>query len=110
MQVQTVHNSYKAKHLIVTAGAWATELLQTVDVSIPVTPTRKTFAWFEADEQLYRDEIFPAYCFEFADSTYYGFPSIDGSGSKLGRHDGGDVVNPNDPLRPDHRDNECFAK
>lgn len=100
VQVQTVHNSYKAKHLIVTAGAWATELLQTVDVSIPVTPTRKTFAWFEADEQLYRDEVFPAYCFEFADSTYYGFPSIDGAGLKLGRHDGGDVVNPNDPLRP----------
>ncbi|WP_342442829.1 N-methyl-L-tryptophan oxidase [Lysinibacillus sp. FSL K6-0075] len=100
VQVQTVHNSYKAKHLIVTAGAWATELLQTVDVSIPATPTRKTFAWFEADEQLYRDEVFPAYCFELADSTYYGFPSIDGAGLKLGRHDGGDVVNPNDPLRP----------
>ncbi|WP_421926144.1 N-methyl-L-tryptophan oxidase [Lysinibacillus capsici] len=100
VQVQTVHNSYKAKQLIVTAGAWATELLQTVDVSIPVTPTRKTFAWFEADEQLYRDKVFPAYCFEFADSTYYGFPSIDGAGLKLGRHDGGDVVNPNDPLRP----------
>ena len=49
---------------------------------------------------MYRDEVFPAYCFEFADSTYYGFPSIDGAGLKLGRHDGGDVVNPNDPLRP----------
>jgi len=31
---------------------------------------------------------------------YYGFPSIDGTGLKLGRHDGGEVISPNDPLRP----------
>lgn len=100
VQVQTAQNIYKAKHLIVTAGAWATELLQTLGITIPVTPTRKTFAWFDADEQLYHDEVFPAYCFEFADSTYYGFPSIDGTGLKLGRHDGGEAINPNEPLRP----------
>ncbi|MFJ3387877.1 MULTISPECIES: N-methyl-L-tryptophan oxidase [unclassified Lysinibacillus] len=100
VRVQTANNIYEAKHLIVTAGAWATELLQTMDIAIPVTPTRKTFAWFEADEQLYHEEIFPAYCFEFADSMYYGFPSIDGAGLKLGRHDGGEAINPNDPLRP----------
>ncbi|MFJ8511836.1 N-methyl-L-tryptophan oxidase [Lysinibacillus xylanilyticus] len=100
VSVQTANNIYEAKHLVVTAGAWATELLQTVDITIPVTPTRKTFAWFEADEHLYHEDIFPAYCFEFADSAYYGFPSIDGVGLKLGRHDGGDGINPNDPLRP----------
>jgi len=100
VQVQTGSQVYEAKHLIVTAGAWATELLETLDISLPVTPTRKTFAWFEADEQLYSDLIFPAYCFEFADSSYYGFPSIDGAGLKLGRHDGGEEINPNVPLRP----------
>ncbi|MFE3577400.1 N-methyl-L-tryptophan oxidase [Lysinibacillus sp. NPDC059133] len=100
VRVQTANTIYEAKHLIVTAGAWATELLQTMDLTIPVTPTRKTFAWFEAEEQLYREDVFPAYCFEFADSAYYGFPSIDGAGLKLGRHDGGEVINPNDPLRP----------
>ncbi|MFJ7182542.1 N-methyl-L-tryptophan oxidase [Lysinibacillus xylanilyticus] len=100
VSVQTANNIYEAKHLVVTAGAWATELLQTVDITIPVTPTRKAFAWFEADEHLYHEDIFPAYCFEFADSAYYGFPSIDGAGLKIGRHDGGDGINPNDPLRP----------
>ncbi|MCL1696675.1 MULTISPECIES: N-methyl-L-tryptophan oxidase [unclassified Lysinibacillus] len=100
VRVQTATNIYEAKHLIVTAGAWTTELLQTMDIAIPVTPTRKTFAWFEADEQLYREDIFPAYCFEFADSMYYGFPSIDGAGLKLGRHDGGEAINPNEPLCP----------
>ncbi len=100
VRVQTAKNVYEAKQLIVTAGAWATELLQTLDITIPVTPTRKTFAWFEADEQLYGEDIFPAYCFEFADSSYYGFPSIDGAGLKLGRHDGGEAINPNAPLRP----------
>ncbi|ACA39350.1 Monomeric sarcosine oxidase [Lysinibacillus sphaericus C3-41] len=100
VQVQTANQVYEAKHLIVTAGAWATELLQTLDIALPVTPTRKTFAWFEADEQLYSNEVFPAYCFEFADSSYYGFPSIDGAGLKLGRHDGGEEINPNKPLHP----------
>lgn len=100
VRVQTVNGQYKAKQLIVTAGAWATELLQTMDVSIPVTPTRKTFAWFDAEESLYAETLFPAYCFELENSTYYGFPSIDGAGLKIGRHDGGDTVNPNEPLRP----------
>lgn len=98
--VQTEKGEYASKQLIVTAGAWATELLKTMDVSIPVTPTRKTFAWFEADESLYGEPQFPAYCFELNSGIYYGFPSIDGAGLKMGRHDGGDVVNPNEPLHP----------
>ncbi|WP_155590442.1 N-methyl-L-tryptophan oxidase [Lysinibacillus cavernae] len=100
VQVQTANHIYNAKQLIVTAGAWVTELLSTMNIDIPVTPIRKTFAWFEANEQLYREDVFPAYCFELADSTYYGFPSIDGAGLKLGRHDGGEAINPNDLLRP----------
>ena len=100
VKVQAENNIYESKQLIVTAGAWITELLQTMGIPIPVTPTRKTFAWFEADEQLYGENVFPAYCFELEDSTYYGFPSIDGVGLKLGRHDGGEAINPNDPLRP----------
>ena len=98
--VKTDKDEYTAKQIIVTAGAWATELMQTMDVSIPVTPTRKTFAWFEADENLYGETQFPAYCFELKNGTYYGFPSIDGAGLKLGRHDGGEEVNPSEPLRP----------
>ncbi|MFJ5764366.1 N-methyl-L-tryptophan oxidase [Lysinibacillus sp. NPDC093210] len=100
IQIHTEKGVYETKQLIVTAGAWASELLQTMDLSLPITPTRKTFAWFEADDCLYRDAIFPAYCFEFANSSYYGFPSIDGAGLKLGRHDGGEAINPNEPLRP----------
>ncbi|QDQ01992.1 N-methyl-L-tryptophan oxidase [Lysinibacillus fusiformis] len=107
VRVHTEKGVYEAKQLIVTAGAWATELLQTMDISLPVTPTRKTFAWFEADETLYGDDVFPAYCFEFADSAYYGFPSINGAGLKLGRHDGGEPINPNESLRPyDEQDTE----
>lgn len=100
VQIHTKKGLYDARNLIVTAGAWASELLQTMNLSYPITPTRKTFAWFEADEQLYRDTTFPAYCFEFADSAYYGFPSIHGAGLKLGRHDGGEPIDPNEPMRP----------
>lgn len=100
VRVLTDKGVYEAKQLIVTAGAWTTELLQTIDVPLPVTPIRKTFAWFEADENLYNEEVFPAYCFELGNATYYGFPSIDKAGLKLGRHDGGEAINPNEPLRP----------
>ncbi|EON73103.1 N-methyl-L-tryptophan oxidase [Lysinibacillus sphaericus] len=107
VHVHTEKCVYEAKQLIVTAGAWATELLQTMDISLPVTPTRKTFAWYEADETLYGSDVFPAYCFEFADCAYYGFPSINGAGLKLGRHDGGEAINPNESLRPyDEQDTE----
>ena len=76
VRVQTVNGQYKAKQLIVTAGAWATELLQTMDVSIPVTPTRKTFAWFDAEESLYAETHFPAYCFELRTALITDFQAL----------------------------------
>src|SRR5699024_10995859 len=35
-----------------------------------------------------------AFTFETSDKQYYGFPSINGTGLKLGRHDGGETINP----------------
>ena len=36
---------------------------------------------------------------ELGDACYYGFPSIDGAGYKIGRHDGGETINPDEALR-----------
>ena len=92
--VHTDSGSYRGKKLLVSAGAWNAPLLQELGLSVPLVPTRKTVAWFVADESLYSADRFPAFVFHLGDSMFYGFPSIDGAGVKIGRHDGGQAIDP----------------
>ncbi|WP_432777143.1 N-methyl-L-tryptophan oxidase [Brevibacillus gelatini] len=92
--VHTDSESYRGQKLLVSAGAWNAPLLQDLGLSVPLVPTRKTIAWFGADESLYGADRFPAFVFHLDDSMFYGFPSIDGAGVKIGRHDGGQVIDP----------------
>ena len=92
--VHTDSQSYRGKKLLVSAGAWNSPLLHSLGLSVPLVPTRKTVAWFGAEESLYSSDRFPAFVFQLSDSIYYGFPSIDGSGVKIGRHDGGQAIDP----------------
>lgn len=94
------NHEYKGKSVIVTAGAWASQLLQQAGIDLPLTVLRKTFSWFNCPEELYSMEKFPAFAFETTDGTYYGFPSIEGAGLKVGRHDGGREMDP-DGVRPE---------
>lgn len=89
-----------ADKVIVSAGAWATKLMSALDFALPMQPNRKTFAWFEADEALYGEGLFPAFSFDSPQGMYYGFPSIDGAGLKVGRHDGGEAQDPDTPIAP----------
>jgi monomeric sarcosine oxidase len=90
--VSTKAGKYSADSVIVSAGAWAGKLL--AEYNLPLQPTRKVVGWFEAPEQLYGSHQFPAYVFQLGDEAFYGFPSFDGSGVKVGRHDGGQQVDP----------------
>ncbi|KMJ54988.1 methyltryptophan oxidase, partial [Bacillus sp. LL01] len=92
--VKTDEQTFYSNALVVSAGAWSRNLLSLLDLDLPLTPVRKTFAWFDADEKMYNNKNFPAFTFETSQGLYYGFPSIDGTGVKLGRHDGGDKINP----------------
>lgn len=92
--------TFTADHVIVTVGAWAKELLASTGLSLPVSPIRKTFAWYEADEALYDETRYPGFSFMLEDACFYGFPSIDGAGLKVGRHDGGTPISPNDVRAP----------
>ncbi|MDQ0337993.1 monomeric sarcosine oxidase [Caldalkalibacillus uzonensis] len=90
--VMTDNGTFHSDKLIVTAGAWTGKLLP--ELELPLQPVRKAFGWFKADESFYDSKRFPAFFFALPDKLYYGFPSIDGSGVKLGRHDGGQSVDP----------------
>lgn len=101
VQVQTEKGEvYVAKSCIITVGAWAKSLLAETGVTLPLNPIRKTFAWYEADDQLYGENYFPGFAYINGTEGYYGFPSIDGAGLKVGRHDLGVPINPDDTPIP----------
>ncbi|WP_284037235.1 N-methyl-L-tryptophan oxidase [Neobacillus sp. 114] len=96
--IKTDDQTFQSESLIVSAGAWSKELLSQLDLNLPLEPVRKTFAWFDAAEKLFNHKDFPAFAFETIQGLYYGFPSIDGSGLKVGRHDGGEKINPDNQI------------
>ena len=100
VSVKTANSTFTADALIISAGARSTALLEMVGISLPLTPIRKTFAWFDAEETYYNANHFPAFSFETDNGMFYGFPSMNQSGLKLGRHDGGEAIDPNKPLQP----------
>jgi len=94
VSVETANGTYRAKKLLLSAGAWNPGLLASLGLNLPIVPTRKAVAWFGAEESLYGTGKFPAFVFSLKDSAYYGFPNIDGTGLKIGRHDGGEAIDP----------------
>ena len=91
---------FVADNCIVTVGAWAKTVLEQTGLTIPIQATRKTFAWFDASEQLYSETVLPGFTFQFGQESYYGFPSIHGAGLKVGRHDQGVPVHPSEAKLP----------
>lgn len=96
--IETTQQTIKASELIISAGKGTNDILAMLGLQLPLQPTRKTFSWFDSDETLYQKGRFPAWTYDVDDDTYYGFPSIDGAGVKIGRHSGGHPVNSTDSL------------
>ena len=93
--VETDRGSFQAASLVITPGAWAPSLLQTLGV--PLEVRRKHLYWFRCPGEQYRDSSgCPAFVFETPAGFFYGFPSIDGENIKVARHSGGQQVT--DPL------------
>lgn len=97
--IKTSDKTFYSDSLVVAAGAWSGHLLSMLDLDLPLTPVRKTFAWFDANEKIYNANDFPAFAFETSRGLYYGFPSVDGAGLKVGRHDGGERINPDEVMK-----------
>lgn len=98
VEVSTNSDSFIANSLILTAGAWSNQLLAMLDLELPLNPVRKTFAWFDVDEAIYGENVFPAFAFDTPNGYYYGFPSVQKAGLKVGRHDGGTTINPDEAM------------
>ena len=90
--VKTDKDQYYGDKLIVSAGAWTNKLL--TELELPLKPLRKTVAWFNGPNNKYDYTNFPCFLFDLGDEKYYGFPSFNGNGIKIGRHDSGEMVDP----------------
>ncbi|WP_175074924.1 N-methyl-L-tryptophan oxidase [Terribacillus sp. AE2B 122] len=105
IEVKTKNEIHRGKKLIVTAGAWGGDVLSQLGLQLPITVTRKTFAWLHADAPFQEDK-FPCFSFDTDMGTYYGFPDISGTGLKIGRHDTGLAIHP-DQKGPDFHDGDA---
>jgi sarcosine oxidase len=83
VRVVTDLATYEADRLILTAGAWMSEL-----AGLPVVAERQVLVWLEPElPQLFRPESFPVFIMQMADDeSYYGLPEFGIPGFKLGRY------------------------
>lgn len=85
--VSTKDETFLGSHVIVSPGAWFGAFSSLID--LPIRPVRKVVGWFEPRNDSFNAGSFPGFTFGTEHGGYYGFPSIDGAGVKIGRHDGG---------------------
>jgi monomeric sarcosine oxidase len=86
VRVRAADREVHAARLIVTAGAWAGQILSSLQ--LPLTVRRKVAAWFEPlQPELFAEGRAPV--FTFPENWLYGFPNIANRGVKLAEHLGG---------------------
>jgi sarcosine oxidase len=97
--VATDQGTFTAGKLVITAGAWAPQLL--ADLGVKMTVRRKHLHWFECDEPTYRGPNAPTFFYEMPNGLFYGFPAVDELGVKVAEHSGGaEVADPLTDERP----------
>jgi monomeric sarcosine oxidase len=105
--VTTDRGEFRAGRLVMSPGAWAGDLLGSLDVRLEVR--RKHVYWFSPTSPEYASASgCPTFLYELPHGVFYGFPSLPTSGLKAAEHSGGEVVsNPSsDPRVFDRRDCE----
>jgi sarcosine oxidase len=86
--VGTDRRHYEAPRLVITAGAWAGQLLADLNVSLIVR--RKPQYWFAPRSDAYRaDDGTPAFLYDTPDGVFYGMPVVGPEGMKCAEHSGG---------------------
>ena len=98
VEVETDEGTFRADRLVITAGAWAGDLLASLNV--PFEVLRKPLFWYRSNDPAYRVESgCPCFFFDTLGGEFYGFPQIDDQGLKIAEHTGGAPVE--DPMNVD---------
>ncbi|MER7015402.1 N-methyl-L-tryptophan oxidase [Saccharopolyspora sp. NPDC000359] len=83
VRVSTARGSRTAKSVVVTAGAWAAQLLPELRELLEIRPLVLT--WFAPeDPAAFAPEVFPGFIRDLGDVHLFGIPSVDGALVKAG--------------------------
>jgi sarcosine oxidase len=92
VRVTSAEGTYRARHLVLTAGAWLPRLLPELAPHLWVE--RNVLFWFEPLGNVDEFARLPVYIVEDTDRMYYGFPYDPANGLKLAGLHFGDRVDP----------------
>ncbi len=83
VRVFTNRATYEADSLVITAGAWNSDILPLLNGL--ATPERQVLAWFQPERpELYQPDVFPVFNLLTDDARSYGFPIYGVPGFKIG--------------------------
>ncbi|MCP5052946.1 MAG: N-methyl-L-tryptophan oxidase [bacterium] len=104
--VQTDKNTYHADKLVITAGAWAGDVLK--DLGLPLEVHRLLLFWFPAPETYHLDNGAPCFGYDLGPNRFfYGFPMVDGRGLKTAHHFPNDPVADPDQINREYKDGDA---
>ena len=96
VRVRTDRGDYQARTLIISAGAWASQLL--AQLGLPLRVERRVLCWFEphGGYEPFNEAHFPIYIWDCGDGvSFYGFPYQPGTkGVKVAIHTVGELCTP----------------
>jgi sarcosine oxidase len=94
VMVRTAVDTYKVDRLVLSAGAWSSELLNGWD--LPLEVERQFMVWFSPPKvDIFSPSRFPIYLIEEPNGdVFYGFPAMDGRTVKAAQHHGGEMTTP----------------
>lgn len=85
VRVETHRSDYDARRLVIAAGAWSGEM-ESILKPIAI-PERQVLGWFQPSQpELFRPDRFPVFSAEFEEGRYYGYPSYEIPGFKIGKY------------------------
>lgn len=110
VRVTTDRGSYEADSLVLTAGAWASRLLPSLQAL--AVPERQVVAWFETKTpEWFTPSRFPVFIITWEDEEYYGFPEFGAPGFKVGKfHHVGEVADPDNLDRSLRAEDEAMLR
>lgn len=108
--VRTERQTYRARRLVITAGAWARNLVPALgDLAVP---ERQVLLWAQPlRPELFEPGAFPIFNMEAPEGHYYGFPAYGVPGFKIGKyHHRQERVDPDSMDRDCHPEDEAVLR
>lgn len=111
VRVQTDKATYSADKLVISAGAWANQLVMGVDPNLLV-PERQVLAWLQPQKpDLFEMGALPVWILDVPEGVFYGFPLFSVPGFKFGRmHHREEKINPDTMKREADAEDEALLR